>query len=175
MGKAPYDPVKDFAPISIVGTNPYVLPIHPDIPATNLAEFIDYVRRRPDQINYAAPVFGGLSHLNDGLVPQARRDRNGPGRAYKGGAAPMSDLIGGHVPAFFTLLSDVLPHVSAGSVRLLARVERTARRRNPDRSHPDRIRIPRIRGAHLERREGPGRNSKAIVDRLAQEVSRGRT
>src|SRR5262245_19758632 len=63
MGKAPYDPVKDFAPISAVGTNPYVLAVHSSVPAKTVAEFVDYVRRQPEKVTYAAPVFGGLSHL----------------------------------------------------------------------------------------------------------------
>ena len=59
-----YDPVKDFAPISVIGTNPYVLVVHPRIPANTLAEFADYARGHPDKLTYVAPVFGGLSHLS---------------------------------------------------------------------------------------------------------------
>ena len=56
MTKTAYDPVKDFAPISVVGTNPYVLVVNPRLPADTLAEFIAYVRRQPDKLAYAAPV-----------------------------------------------------------------------------------------------------------------------
>ena len=59
-----YDPVKDFAPISVIGTNPYVLVVHPRIPANSLAEFVDYARGHPDKLTYVAPVFGGLGHLS---------------------------------------------------------------------------------------------------------------
>jgi tripartite-type tricarboxylate transporter receptor subunit TctC len=64
MTKTPYDPVKDRAPISVVGTNPYVLVVHAGIPVRTLAELAAYARRQPDKLAYAAPVFGGLSHLS---------------------------------------------------------------------------------------------------------------
>jgi tripartite-type tricarboxylate transporter receptor subunit TctC len=58
MTKTPYDPVKDLAPISVVATNPYVLIVHPDVPARTLAEFVDYVRKHPDKLTYAPRCSG---------------------------------------------------------------------------------------------------------------------
>ena len=62
--KTAYDPVKDLAPISVIGTNPYVLVVHAGIPACTLAEFVDYARGQRGKLAYVAPIFGGLSHLS---------------------------------------------------------------------------------------------------------------
>src|SRR6266702_6009240 len=61
--KVSYDPLKDFAPISILGTNPFVLGVHVSLPVKNLKEFIDYVKARPGQLSYASPGTGTVGHL----------------------------------------------------------------------------------------------------------------
>lgn len=61
MTKTPYDPVKDLAPISVVGTNPYVLVVHAGLPVRTLAELAAYARRQPDKLAYAAPVFASVT------------------------------------------------------------------------------------------------------------------
>jgi len=63
MTKTSYDAVKDFSPISIVGTNPYVLVVHPGLPVKTVAEFIGYARSHPNSLNYAAAGVGSLTHL----------------------------------------------------------------------------------------------------------------
>jgi tripartite-type tricarboxylate transporter receptor subunit TctC len=119
MGRAPYDPVKDFAPISVIGTNPYVLVVHRSIPARTLPEFVAYVRSQREKVTYAAPVAGGLSQLTMVLfLKRAGLDMQPV--SYKGGSTPMTDVIGGHVPVYFALLSDALAHVNNDAVRLLA-------------------------------------------------------
>ena len=105
--KTAYDPVKDFAPISVIGTNPYVLVVHPRIPANTLAEFVDYARGRPDKLDYVAPVFGGLSHLTTVLFLKRAGLEMTP-VSYKGGAAPLADVIAGHVPIYFATLSEAM-------------------------------------------------------------------
>jgi hypothetical protein len=96
MTKTPYDPVKDLAPISVVGTNPYVLVVHAGIPVRTLAELAAYARRQPDKLAYAAPVFGGLSHLSM-LLFLKRAGLEMTPVSYKGGAAPLADVVAGHV------------------------------------------------------------------------------
>ena len=117
--KTAYDPVKDFAPISVIGTNPYVLLVHPRIPANTLAEFVDYARGRPDKLDYVAPVFGGLSHLTTVLFLKRAGLEMTP-VSYKGGAAPLADVIAGHVPIYFATLSEAMSQAKSGAIRLLA-------------------------------------------------------
>jgi tripartite-type tricarboxylate transporter receptor subunit TctC len=114
-----YDPVKDFAPISVIGTNPYVLVVHPRIPANTLAEFVDYARGHPDKLTYAAPVFGGMSHLSMVLLLKRAGLEMTP-VSYKGGAAPLTDVIAGHVPIYFATLSEAMSQANSGAIRLLA-------------------------------------------------------
>lgn len=119
MAKTPYDPVRDLAAISIVATNPYVLVINPALPARTLPEFIDYVRSRPEKLTYAAPVFGGLSHLSMVLFLKRAGLEMTP-VSYKGGAAPLADIIAGHVPVYFATLSEAVSQARSGTVHLLA-------------------------------------------------------
>jgi tripartite-type tricarboxylate transporter receptor subunit TctC len=119
MAKTPYDPVRDLAAISIVATNPYVLVINPALPARTLPEFIDYVRSRPEKLTYAAPVFGGLSHLSMVLFLKRAGLEMTP-VSYKGGAAPLADVIAGHVPVYFATLSEAVSQARSGTVHLLA-------------------------------------------------------
>ena len=115
-----YDPVKDFAPISVIGTNPYVLVVHPRIPANTLAEFVDYARGRPDKLDYVAPVFGGLSHLTTVLFLKRAGLEMTP-VSYKGGAAPLADVIAGHVPIYFATLSEAMSQAKSGAIRACLR------------------------------------------------------
>ena len=119
MTKTTYDPVKDLAPISVVGTNPYVLVVHAGMPARNLAELAAYARRQPDKLAYAAPVFGGLSHLSM-LLFLKRAGLEMTPVSYKGGAAPLADVVAGHVPIYFATLSEAVSQARGGAIRLLA-------------------------------------------------------
>ena len=71
MGKLPYDPIKDFAPISNVGTNPFVLVVHPSFPARTLPELVEHVRKTPGKIAYASGGNGSLTHLSMALFASA--------------------------------------------------------------------------------------------------------
>ena len=119
MTKTPYDPVKDLAPISVVGTNPYVLVVHAGLPVRTLAELAAYARRQPDKLAYAAPVFGGLSHLSM-LLFLKRAGLEMTPVSYKGGAAPLADVVAGHVPIYFATLSEAVSQAGGGAIRLLA-------------------------------------------------------
>ena len=113
------DPLKDLLPVIQLSRQPIVLAAHPSLGVNTLQEFVAYVRQQPNKINYSAPVFGGLSHLTMVLfLKRAGLEMIPVG--YKGGSAPMTDLLGGHVPVYFALLSDVVPHATSGAVRLLA-------------------------------------------------------
>ena len=119
LTKTPYDPVKDLAPISVIGTNPYVLVVNARLPVQTLAEFIAHVRRQPDKVAYAAPVFGGLSHLSM-IVFMKRAGLEMTPVSYKGGAAPLADVVAGHVPVYFATLSEAVSQSRGGAIRLLA-------------------------------------------------------
>jgi tripartite-type tricarboxylate transporter receptor subunit TctC len=132
MTKIPYHPIRDFAPISVVGTNPFVLILHPSMPVTNAAEFVEYVGRQPGKLSYVASSIGSLAHLSMALFLKRAGLEMVPVTYRGGGAGPLSDLIAGHVPAYFTNLSDVLPHRQGGTIRLLAVSSEKRARQIPD-------------------------------------------
>ena len=75
MTKVPFDPVKDFAPISVVGTNPFVLIVNKNVPAKSVPEFIAWVKSQPVKLSYAEGSAGSVTP-GDGAIPQARRTGN---------------------------------------------------------------------------------------------------
>ena len=119
MMKVKYDPLKDFATISNVATNPFVLVVHKDMPVNSVAEFVKYVKDQKNNVSYASAGQGSLAHLSMALfLNEAGIDMvHVP---YKGNAPALSDVIAGHVPAMFSNLSDALPHAAGGNLKLLA-------------------------------------------------------
>jgi tripartite-type tricarboxylate transporter receptor subunit TctC len=119
LGKVPFDPVRDFAPISIVATNPFVLVVHRSVPAAGVKELIEHARANPGKLSYASAGSGSISHLAAAMFLQRVR-ATGQHVSYKGNAPALTDVLAGHVPMMFANLSEALPHASSGSVRLLA-------------------------------------------------------
>jgi tripartite-type tricarboxylate transporter receptor subunit TctC len=119
MTKVAYDPVKDFVPISNIGTNPFVLVVHPRVPAKALQEFVDHVRSQPGKLSYATGGLGTLSHLSMVLFAK-RAGLDMVHVPYKGGGPALVDLVAGHVRIYFGNLSEVIPHVKGGRLRALA-------------------------------------------------------
>jgi tripartite-type tricarboxylate transporter receptor subunit TctC len=170
MTKTAYDPVKDFAPISVVGTNPYVLVVNPRLPADTLAEFIAYVRRQPDKLAYAAPVFGGLSHLSM-IVFLKRAGLEMTPVSYKGGAAPLADVIAGHVPVYFATLSEAVSQARSGGVRLLAVSSEKRVAQLPGVPTFAESGFPGFKVLTWNGLMAPAAVSKETIDRIAKEVS----
>src|SRR5215510_3828255 len=111
--KTPYDPVRDFAPISNIGTNPFVLAAHPSIPADSVKAFVDYVRAQPGTVTYASSGVGSMTYIAMALF-RRRAGLDMLPVTYKGGAAPVADLVAGHVRSMFSNLSLVVPHATSG-------------------------------------------------------------
>src|SRR5262249_31811986 len=88
-------------------------------PGEYAREFVDYARGHPDKLTYVAPIFGGLSHLSMVLFLKRAGLEMTP-VSYKGGAAPLTDVIAGHVPIYFATLSEAMSQANSGAIRLLA-------------------------------------------------------
>src|SRR3989441_8854300 len=117
--KLNYDPLKDFAPISILGTNPFVLAIHISVPANTLREFIDYAKAHPGELNYSSGGRGASTHVTAALFA-SRAGLKMTHIPYKGGAQSVMDLVGGQVQMVFGNASDMIQHSKSGKIRLLA-------------------------------------------------------
>ena len=114
----PYDPVKSFAPITLIGSSPFILIVRPTLPVSNLREFIALAKAKPG-LTYSSTGSGGSSHLmGEMLKSMAKIDIvHVP---YKGMTPAVTDLIGGQVDFTFGTYSSVGSHIKAGRVRAIA-------------------------------------------------------
>ena len=117
--KAGVDHVKDFAPISLFGTNPLVLVTNPAVPAKSVQDFLAHIKSDPGKVAIAYGGTGTTPHLTTELF-RLTTGIDSPLVPYKGGAAALADLLGGHVQAQFDGLSTQLATIKAGKVRALA-------------------------------------------------------
>jgi tripartite-type tricarboxylate transporter receptor subunit TctC len=116
--KLPYDPVKDFAPVSNFADSPFLLVVHPSVPANTLQGLVALAKARPGQLDYASFGTGSSAHLA-GEMLRTMAGINIVHVAYKGGPPAVNDLVGGHVALMFNSLPAVLPLVKAGRLRAL--------------------------------------------------------
>ncbi|HTJ05587.1 MAG TPA: tripartite tricarboxylate transporter substrate binding protein [Caldimonas sp.] len=125
--RVPYDAIKDFTPIGMIGGTPNVLVVNAGVPAKTLAEFIDYAKKNPGTLTYGSAGQGSLTHLTMELFKQeiGAYMLHIP---YRGIAPAFTDLIGGQTQAMFPGLAAALPHLRSGRVRALAV---TGRARSP--------------------------------------------
>jgi tripartite-type tricarboxylate transporter receptor subunit TctC len=117
--KVNYDPVKDFTPIGMIGATPNVLVINNEVPAKNMKEFIDYVRKNPGKLSYGTAGQGSLTHMTMELFKQETGlfILHIP---YRGIAPAINDLLGGQTQAMFPGLAAALQFINSGKVRALA-------------------------------------------------------
>lgn len=115
----PYDPVKDFAPITMTTAYPYVLVVNATLPAKTLAEFVALARAKPDAMNYGSTGVGAANHLVAELFDQKAgiRMTHVP---YRGTALAVGDLVAGQLTVVFGDPVSVLPHIKSGKLRALA-------------------------------------------------------
>ena len=118
-GRPTYEPLRDLAPISIMGRNPAVLAVRAELGVTTLAEFVALLRQAPGKYDYSSAGAGGASHLAMVLFTQVTGTsmQHVP---YRGGVPAMQDLLSGVVAAHAAAPSDALPHATGGRIRLLA-------------------------------------------------------
>jgi len=117
--KLPYDAVKNFTPIGMIGGTPNVLVVNAALPVKNIKEFVDYLRKNPGKLSYGSAGAGSLTHLTMELFKQ-QVDSFMVHIPYRGIAPAFTDLIGGQTQAMFPGLAAAVPHIRSGKVRPLA-------------------------------------------------------
>lgn len=117
--KLTYDPVKDFAPVSLTGRFALILAVHPALPVKSVKEFVDAAKGKPNGINYGAPGPGSPIHLAMDFFKQ-RADIAITAIPYKGGADALNDLLGGRIQAMFPDIASGLPQIKGGKLKALA-------------------------------------------------------
>jgi len=116
--KLPYDTVKDFAAVGLIGNSAYMLTVGASLPAKTVQDFIALARARPGQLNYAYTGHGNATHVAGELF-KVLSGIDMVGVNYKGGGPALIDVMGGHIAGFFSGVSSGTPHVKAGKLRAL--------------------------------------------------------
>ena len=129
--KLSYDSLKDFAPVGLAVYAPFALTLHAAVPANSTKEFIDYAKANPGKINFSSPGTGTPNHLGGELL-KALAGINIVHVPYKGGGPALVDLISGQVQMTFSGVPQILPHVKAGRVKIVAIGHPTRIRSLPD-------------------------------------------
>ena len=129
--KLPYDPVKDFVPISRIATFPLVLVVNKALPADTLAEFIAYARLNPGKMSYASAGSGSPLHLAMEML-KARAGIDVVHVPYKGGVQALGDLLSGEIQVVFDALPSQIENIRAGKVRALAITSRMRNAQLPE-------------------------------------------
>lgn len=118
-GKLPYDPIKDFVPVSLVSASPIALTVSVKSPTRTLGELVAAAKAKPGQLTFGSPGSGTVAHLSGELFQRAAGIKwlHVP---YKGAAQALPDLIGGRIDLFASSLETAIPHLKAGTLRALA-------------------------------------------------------
>jgi tripartite-type tricarboxylate transporter receptor subunit TctC len=117
--KVPYDPIKDFAPVTLVAASPNVISVHPSFPATTLKELIELVRAHPGKYSFAQPSTGSTPHLAGELFKQ-QYQLDLVTVPFNSAALAINSTIGGHTPIAFTALPPAMTNIKEGKLRGLA-------------------------------------------------------
>jgi tripartite-type tricarboxylate transporter receptor subunit TctC len=114
----PYDPIKDFAPVAMIGSQPYVLVLYPGLPARNLAELIALAKAKPGTLNYGSAGVASLAHLATALFA-SMAGVNISHVPYKSSSQSMTDMITGRLDMQFATIAPSLPSIRAGQLHAL--------------------------------------------------------
>ncbi|TMH70462.1 MAG: tripartite tricarboxylate transporter substrate binding protein [Betaproteobacteria bacterium] len=118
--KLPYDAIRDFTPIAMVGGTPNLLVIAPAVPAADLQSFIDYAKKNPKKLNYGTGGIGLLNHLALEQFRAAAGLEEAVYAHYRGIGPAIADLLGGQIQVLMPGLAAALPHIRAGKLEPLA-------------------------------------------------------
>ena len=167
--KLPFDPLSDLAGITMIGEGPFLVAVHPSLPAKNLKELIALARAKPGTINYASSGTGGITHLiTEVLAANAKISLvHVP---YKSVAPAVIDVVGGHVPMLIVSVPSVLPQVKAGRLRALAVTSLKRSPFTPDLPTVSEAGVPGYEARQWWGMFAQGKTPRAVVGRLNGEI-----
>ena len=167
--KLPYDTLRDFAPVSLVATSPYLLVVHPSLPVRNVKELIALARARPDEITYGSGGSGSSAHLAAELFNQMAgvKLREIP---YKGAGPALVAVVSGESAAVFGNALTVKPHIQSGRLRVLGIASAKRSASAPEIPTIAEASVPGFRADAVLGLLAPARTLRAIIDTLNAEV-----
>lgn len=169
--KLPYDPVKDFAPVSLLVSIPNLLAVHPSVPVNNVKELIDLAKSRPGVLNIGSPGVGTSAHLIVSLF----RSLTGTDMThvpFKGSVAAMQGLVGGDAQVAFDTVTALAPHGRANRVKLLAITSRERSAYAPEVQPLAELGLPGFDVATWFAFFVPAGTPKAVVDKINADTVR---
>ena len=170
FAKMPYDTVRDFAPVAMVGVIPSVLVLHPSIPSQSVKEFIAYAKERPGKLNYGSAGSGSATHLSSVLF-QSMTGTRMVHVPYKGSAPALTDLLAGQVTLMFGNMASAMPHVRGGKLRALAVTSAKRSAAAPELPTIAETGLPGYEATSWFALFAPARTPEGIVSKLNAEVN----
>ena len=167
----PFDPIKDFEPVSLVSLAPNTLVVHPSIPARNVKELVALAKARPGSLNFASSGTGGSPHLAGELFKMVT-ETNVTHIAYKGTGQAMNDMLSGQVQMSFGTALALLPQIKAGKLRALAVTVRKRVSALPDVPTMAESGYPGIETTAWNGVLAPAKTPGAIISRLNGDIAR---
>ena len=171
IGKQPFDPFTDLAPVTLLARIQFLLVVHPDVPAKSVAELIAYANARPDELNFGSSGTGSPQFLGGMLLQQLTGTKMNH-VPYKGAAPAVADLLPGRIQVWIGAANSLLPHIKEGKLRLLATA---ADRRFVSMPDAPTVAEAGVNGYALYPWLGmfvPGRTPPEIVAKINTEISR---
>jgi tripartite-type tricarboxylate transporter receptor subunit TctC len=168
--RVPFDPIKDFAPISKIGDAALILIAHPSVPAKNLQELVAYSKVREGGLSYGSAGTGSTPHLAGELL-KARTGLNMVHVPYKGGGQAMGDLVGGTLPVLYTAVAGAQQYVKSGKATAIAVSGASRVPTLPDVPTLVESGVPGLVSDSWVGLLAPARTPREIVDRLATELN----
>ena len=171
LTKLPYDPAKDFEPITLINTTPMGFVVHPGVPAKNLKELIALAKARPGQMNFGSSGSGGVPHLSGELLNTMAGLKiiHVP---YKGNAPALADLVGGHVDMAFNGLTSVMSFIKSGRLRVLGVTSLTRTAALPDVPTFDEQGLKGFQAVAWNGLTAPARTPKEAIVRIQEASAR---
>jgi tripartite-type tricarboxylate transporter receptor subunit TctC len=169
--KSPYDPDKDFAPVTKAAGSPNGLFVHPSIPAKSVKELVDLLKANPGKYTFASPGIGTTPHLSSELF-KLTFGLDFALAPFPGGGPSIQSVVGGHTPMCFQAIPPATPLVKDGKLRALAITAKTRSPALPDVPTLDEL---GIKGQEAETMQGvlvPAGTPKPIIDLLQTEIAR---
>ena len=169
VANLPYDPLRDFAPISMAVVFANVIVVQASLPAQTLPEFVKLAREKPGTITYGSSGIGGAGHLAGELLKDAAKIDivHVP---YKGGGPAMQGMLGGQIHAYFAAPASIVGHLKSGRARALATTGSKRAQLLPDVPTVAESGYPGYEAMNWYAYVAPAKTSKDIIDRLNREI-----
>ena len=168
--RLPFDPIKDFSTVVLVGTQPSVLVVHPSVAATSVRELIALAKAKPGQLNYASSGTGTAGHLTGELF-KAITQTNFTHIPYRGGGPAVIDLVAGQVQFMFATAASVIPHVKSNRLRALAVTSLKRSPSLPDLPTVDEAGVPKFEAVTWHGVVVPAATPRALVTKINTEIN----